>query len=184
MKTIGYLLLALLLLGALALFFWLHPLMGLFMTLLMGGVFWWIYGVRKPKVDHVLEEVARQSGLTVERSRIAYHKLRGKFRGYDTEVGVYKSHEAGVGAQLTVLTGEAGWSALDIRNFTAIKMKHGLPLQREIALSSGIVATPREVVLEFPYVSQDANEILRGMKRLVREIKQLERSLETYGQSR
>ncbi len=177
MKTVGYLLLALLLLGALALFYFIHPVMGVFMTLVYAGAFWWMRGSKK-QIDQVFKEVARQSGLNVVRKHGAYNRLSGSFQGYDTEVGVYSSNEAGIGTLLTSLSGEGGWSALDINNVTAIRMKHGLPVQKEISLGSNVLIRDREAVMLYPYVSKNAGEILEGMTHLARQIKDLERSQE------
>jgi len=182
MKTVGYLLLALLLLGTLVLCYFIHPVMGAFMTLVCAGAFWWMRGSKK-QIDQVFNEVARQSGLKVVVGKHgAYDRLSGSFQGYDTEVGVYRSNEAGIGLLLTSLSGEAGWSAMDISNVTAIKMKHGLPIQREISRGSNVVITSREAVMVYPYVSKDAGEILEGMTHLARQIKDLERSPEITGQ--
>ncbi|HIE13177.1 MAG TPA: hypothetical protein EYP63_07120 [Desulfotomaculum sp.] len=181
MKTFGYLLLALLLLGGLVLCYFIHPVVGLFMTLVYAGAFWWMRGSKK-QIDQVFNEVARQSGLKVVEKHGAYNRLRGSFQGYDTEIGVYSSNEAGIGTLLTSLSGDAGWSGLDINNVTAIKMKHGLPVQKEISRGSNIVITAREAVMVYPYVSKDAGEILEGMTHLARQIKDLERSPETTGQ--
>lgn len=176
MKTVGWLFLALLLLLGLGLSFSLHPLLGLFMTLLMAGAFWWA-ARNKRKVDRVLAEVARRAGLQVERRWLAYNILRGTFQGFETEIRIRGTSEAGVGTQLTALTGDAGWSALDIRNITTIRMKHGLPLQEKTKLSSRIVVTPTEAVLVLPYVPQDPNDVLAGMRQLARRIKQHAKTL-------
>ena len=176
MKFVGWLSVALLILLALVFSYLLHPLMGLSMTLLAGGAFWWVFRSKK-KVDGILDEVARKSGLKVIKHPLAYNMLRGRFQDFDTEVRVVSSHDAGVGVQLTTLTGEAGWSPLDIRNVTRIKMRHGLPLQEEVALSSRIVATPSDITLVLSSIPRDANKIAKGMRQLVREIERLEKSL-------
>ena len=176
MKFVGWLSVALLILLALVFSYLLHPLMGAFMTLVAGGAFWWAFQSKR-KVDVVLDEVARQSGLRVTKQALTYNMLRGDFQGFDTEVRVVSSHDAGVGTQLTALTGEAGWSSLDIRNVTSIKMKHDLAVQEEMALSSRIVATPSDITLVLSHIPRDANAILKGMRQLVREIKRLEQSL-------
>ncbi|GAB4536493.1 MAG: hypothetical protein Kow0063_22100 [Anaerolineae bacterium] len=130
MKFAGWLIVALLILLALVFSYLLHPLIGVFMTLVAGGALGWAFRSKR-KVDVVLEEVARQSGLKVIKRALAYNMLCGHFQGFDTEVRVISSHDAGAGTQLTALTGEAGWSPLDIRNVTRIKMKHDLPVQEE-----------------------------------------------------
>ncbi|HEY80926.1 MAG TPA: hypothetical protein G4O05_07605 [Caldilineae bacterium] len=176
MRTAGWLLLALLLLFAVGFSFLIHPLMGLFNLSLVVGTFWWA-ARRKKKVDCVLAEVARQTDLRVERHRLAYNILRGTFQGFETEIRICGTSGASVGTQLTALSGDAAWSTMDIRNVTTIRMKHGLPLQKKTRLSSRIVATPTEAVLVLPYIPQDPNDVLVGMRQLARRINQHARTL-------
>ncbi len=176
MKYLGWLSVSLLVLLALVFSYSLHLLMGVLMTLVVGGAFWWAFQSKR-KVDAIFDEVARRSGLKVTKRALAYNTLRGHFQGFDTEIRVVSSHDVGPGTQLTAITGEAGWSSLDIRNVTLIKMRHNLPVSEEMALPSRIVATPSDITLVLSCIPRNANEVFKGMQLLIREIKQLEQSL-------
>jgi hypothetical protein len=70
----------------------------------------------------------------------------------------------------------AAMAAMDISNFTSIRMRHGMQLPRKVVLSKKwprIVAFDGEVVLDLPYVSRDREEILEGLRELSRQVHRL-----------
>jgi len=179
-EKIGYGISALLLLLVLGLCFWINIYFGLAVLLFVLGVFWWIYGKRKKRVDRTLLALAQEMNLDVEKSALKYFRVKGEYRGYPVEIGVHKRVDAwgGVGTILTSLTGEAGWSALDIQNFMGIKLVHNLDLPEERLISKSFpyqVTGRNEIYGFFPDVFPTREEIKRGLNRLAKAVDELKR---------
>jgi hypothetical protein len=177
-EKIAFGFLGILLLGALVLCFWLNLYLGLFILIFSIFVFWWIYGVRKRKIDSAMAKVAKDTDLSFHKDFFKYGTLKGKYKGYETEIGVYNDLDAfgGIGTILTSITGSAGFSALNIRNFTGIKMKHNLEIKDRKIISEEfpvIVAQKNEVYLMLPHVSYNPGEIKRNLNKLCKVIDSL-----------
>jgi len=145
-------------------------------ALLVIGTFAWVYGFNKKKVDHVLQEVAAETGLSYIPSWVSYARLEGPFSGYETEVSVRADREFGLGAITAVETGLSGLAAMDIHNYTGIRMHHGLDLPEEIVLSKHwprIITHSNEAVLAMPHVSRSREEIVQALQLMVKKINQL-----------
>ena len=93
--------------------------------------------MKKKKVDIAFSEVAKDTGLSFHRSLLKYGKLKGNYKGYETEIGVYSDINAfgGIGVLLTSLSGEGAFAALEIRNFTGIRIRHNLELEKKKLIS-------------------------------------------------
>jgi hypothetical protein len=175
-KTIGYGLVALLLLASISLCFLINLYLGLFVALLVIGTFVWVYGFNKKKVDRVMAEVADETGLSYIPSRVTYARLEGDYKGFETEVSVRADRDFGPGAIAATETGTAGMAAMDIRNYTSIRMRHGLHIPEEVILSKTrprVVARASDIVLALPHVSNEKEEIVDGLHLLVKKIKRL-----------
>lgn len=174
MKTgekIAFFFVGILVLIAVAICFLLNVFFGVFMLLFTVGVFWWTYGVKKKKTDNVLLELAKETGLSCNRSALKYYSLSGIYRGHEVEVSIERSLDAlgGAGALLAATTGTAAYAAMEIRNFTAIKMRHGLSSVKDEIISNDwpkIVVHGEKLTLALPYVSNDKEEIIRGLDTL------------------
>ncbi len=179
-EKISFVLVGSLLIIAIALTFWIHAALGLVVLLFCLAVFGYIYGVYKKRIDQVLAEVAKRTGLRYQKGTLTHGVLKGKYRGYDTEVGVYSSFDGmgGLGTLLTATTGMAGLSTLDIQNVTTIRMTHDLPVSEEKIISRDwptVLVQRGRIVLSLPYVSRSADEIVRCLERLAEEVELLSR---------
>ena len=70
----------------------------------------------------------------------------------------------------------AGMAAMDIQNYTGIRMRHGLHVPEEVVMSKKwprIVARANDIVLALPHVSNKKEEIVDGLHLLVKKIKRL-----------
>jgi len=170
-EKIAFGFLGILLLGMLVLCFWINLYLGLFLLVFSTAIIWWIYGVKKKKVDLAMAEAAKKTGLSFQRHPLKYGTIRGSYKGLETEIGVYTDTGSfgGMGVLLTSLSGKGALASLDIRNFTGIKIKHNLGIQRKEVISDGfplIVADKDEIYLMLPHVSVDAREIERNLDKL------------------
>ena len=180
-EKISYGISAFLILLVVALCFWINFYFGLVMLLFVGGVLWWIMVKRKKKVDQVLLSLAREFDFDVEKSALKYWQVRGEYKGYPVEIGVYKDFDAfgGIGTLLTALTGEAAWSTLNIRNFMGIKLVHNLNLPEGKILAEGfpaIATTKNEIYLFFSGVFASQEEIKRGLNKLIKTVSELKKT--------
>lgn len=170
-EKIAFGFIGILVLGAIALLFLINLYLGIFVLIFTIGVFWWIYGVRKRKVDSAMHQVSIETGLSFTRDPLKYGMLKGTYKGFETEIGVYTDTDVfgGAGVILTSLTGDAAFSTLEIRNFTGIKMKHNSEIKEKKVISDDfpvIVADKDEIYMMLPYVSVDPKEIKRNLNRL------------------
>jgi len=174
-EKIAFGFIGILLLGALGLCFWINLYLGFFILVFSIGVFWWIYGVKKKKVDNAFSKVAKDTGLSFHRNFLKYGTLKGNYRGHEAEIKVSSSTDAfgGMGTLLVSLTGEGALATLDIRNFTVMKIKHNLTIEDRQIISDNsplIVADKNWIYLTLPYVSNDAKEIKQLLDKLCRVI--------------
>ena len=177
-EKIAFGFIGILVLSAIGLCFLINLYLGFFVLIFSVGVFWWIYGVRKRKVDHAMAEVAKDTGLSFHKDLIKHGTVKGIYKGFETEIGVYTDIDAfgGIGTILTSITGSAGFSALNIRNFTGIKMKHNLEIKDRKIISEEfpvIVAQKSEMFLMLPHVSYNPGEIKRNLNKLCKVIDSL-----------
>ena len=171
-EKIGYVFVAILLILAISLCFWISIYLGLFVLLFSIGVIWWIYGVKKKRVDEAMNKVAHRLGLKFYRDPFKYGIIKGEYRGYNVEIGVYTDFNAfgGAGVILTSLSGKGAFSALDIHNFTGIKIKLDSEFKESKVISDKfplILMEGNEIKLIFPYVSSDPREIETNLLYLV-----------------
>ncbi len=170
-EKIAFGFLGILLLGVIVLCFLINFYLGFFILVFSIAVFWWIYGVRKRKVDSAMSQVSKETGLSFKRHPLKYGTLKGTYKGYETEIGVYTDTGAfgGAGVILASLTGEGALATLEIRNFTGIKIKHNSEIKEKKVISDDfpvIVADKDEIYMMLPYVSADPKEIKRNLDRL------------------
>ncbi|MCP2520231.1 hypothetical protein NLD30_07280 [SCandidatus Aminicenantes bacterium Aminicenantia_JdfR_composite] len=174
---------AFLIIGALVIFtfilcFWLNFYLGLFMLIFSICVIWWIYGVRKKKIDKVLADVAKDIGLSCNKSLLKYASLRGKYKGFETEIGIYNDIDAfgGLGTILASITGSGSMATLNIRNFTGIRIKHNLHFKKSKVISETfpkIIAHGNEIFLIFPNISDKKEEIKKHLENLINILRDL-----------
>jgi len=171
-EKIAFFFIGILVIFTLVLCFWLNFYLGLFVFIFSVSVIVWIYGVKKKKIDKVLAEVARDTGLSYNKNLLKYGSLRGKYKGYETEIGIYTDTDAfgGLGTILASITGSGSMAALNIRNFTGIKIKHNLNLRKSKVISKAfpkIIAHGNEIFLIFPYISDEKEEIKKYLEKLI-----------------
>jgi len=167
--AIGFL--GLLLLTTVGLCFWIDLYLGLFVLIFSLGVLWFIYRVRKRKIDLAMAHLAQETGLSFNKSFFKYGTVTGNYKGFDVEIGVYSDLNAfgGIGILMASLTGEGVLAALEIRNFTGIKIKLPSEIQEKRLISEDfpvVIARKNELCLMFPYVSSDKKEIKRHLDSL------------------
>ena len=175
-KTIGYGFVALLVLASIGITFLINIYLGLVVALLVVGTFIWVYGFNKNKVDRVMAAVADETGMSYVPSWVTYARLEGNYSGYETEVSVRADREFGLGAITAPETGMAGMAAMDIQNYTGIRMRHGLQLPEEVVLSKKwprILVRTNEIILALPHVSNKKEEIVEGLQLMVKKIDRL-----------
>jgi hypothetical protein len=163
---------------AIGLSFWINAYLGLFILLFCMATLGYVLGVYKKRVDRVLAEVARSTGLHYRGNRFTHAVLHGEYRGYPTVVEIRAGYEGagGAGTLLAATTGLGGFAALEVGNHTVIRMRLGFRLEEKVVLSAEwprVLARGDEILLSLPHVSQDAGEIERAMDRLIHEAERL-----------
>ena len=77
-EKIAFGFLGILLLGVLVLCFWINLHLGFFIFVFSAGVIWWIYGVKKKRVDEAMNKVAHRLGLKFYRDPFKYGIIKGE----------------------------------------------------------------------------------------------------------
>lgn len=176
---IGWAFLGLLVTAAVGSMFFIDWLLGLIFALFCAGIFWFVYGVLKKKVDAQVSQMAQFTGLAYQPHPFAYASLDGFYKDLKAKVYYKGTSTVGMGLGLSVITKSPGWAALDIRNVTVIKMWHDLTLPREKIIEHGpphIVAKKNEISLMLPGICTDKEEITKALDRLTRETNALQHS--------
>ena len=169
---LGYGLIGLLLAACVGLMFLIHWILGTIFFICCLIVCWMVFGVHKKKVDTVIAEVAKETGLNYIPYRLRYAALKGEYKGYETEISYENDPGGTLGTTLMLETDLPGLAALNVKNVTVFKVKHGLDLDREELLDGGsttIVAKKHDLVLVLPYTSRYKQEIIENLKQLVGE---------------
>ncbi len=163
-EEIAFAFIGILILGAIALCLSINLYLGLSLLIFSVVVVWWIFGVKKKKVDRAMAELAKDTGLSFNKSLLKYGTVTGKYNGIETEIGVYKDANSfgGMGVIIGSLTGEGALASLNIRNFTGIRMRHDLAVSGSKMISDNdpFIGIDKEwIYLALPHVSEDKIEI-------------------------
>ncbi len=163
--------LVLLVAGTIFLCFAINMYLGLSVLLLTAFSFWFYLGVKKRKVNLAMAELAEKTGLRFEKSLLKYGKVKGTYRGMEVEIAVYSDANAfgGSAAMLSAFTGEGALAALEIRNFTGMKIKHSKRIARQRILSPEfplIAIDSKELKLMLPHVSSSSAEMRENLELL------------------
>lgn len=134
--------------------------------------FGYVYGVRKKKIEAVLQELAEKSGLKYDKRRVRYSFVRGDYKGYEVEVGVYNGYSLGKGLIGFSLTGHGSMAAMGISNFSAIKLKHGKKI-KDKKRKGNVIITSDELILNYPVVLDNASTLRNGLDKLVKIARKL-----------
>jgi hypothetical protein len=124
-----------------------------------------------------MSEVAKNTDLSFQKHLLKYGVLKGVYKGFETEIGVYADTDAfgGIGTLLTSVSGWGSFSALNIRNFTGIKIKHSLGSWQNKVISENplIIINKDEIYLMLPTVLTDAKKIEKNLNKLCQTIESL-----------
>ncbi len=120
----------------------------------------WIFGVRKYRVEKALREAAEEANLELEHHVFSYSTLAGRYHGHPVRVEVGATDDfATEGAR--VVTNSTSSEAFGARNFARIRMIATEP-PRGVHWS----AKPgqSETVVELPLVSASREELITGLQ--------------------
>ncbi|MCD6454556.1 MAG: hypothetical protein J7L62_04570 [Candidatus Aminicenantes bacterium] len=170
-EKIAFGFIGILVLTAIGLCFFINLYLGFFVLVFSAGIFWWIYRVRKRRIDRAMAYLAQQTGLSFNKNFFKYGTVTGNYKGFEVEIGVYSDLNAfgGIGILMASLTGEGVLAALEIRNFTGIKIKLPSEIQEKRLISEDfplIITNKDELYLMLPYVSSNEREIKRHLDSL------------------